>query len=82
MTGQHRQTLVSRGIWNSAIAAVSEHKMRAFLSTLGVVIGSASIVLVVSAGVTGSRYVVSQIEAVGANLAYAELTRTGGGTAG
>ena len=47
------------------------------LSTLGVTIGSAAIVLVVTAGLTGGRYVIDQIEGVGSNLTYAELMRTG-----
>ena len=42
-----------------------------FLTTLGVVIGSACIVLVVTVAVTGRRYVIGQIEGVGANLVYA-----------
>ena len=45
--------------------------LRAFLTTLGVVIGSACIVLVVTVAVTGRRVVLGQIEAVGANLVYA-----------
>jgi len=37
-----------------------------------VAIGSASIVLVVTAGLSGGRYVVAQIEGVGSNLVYAQ----------
>lgn len=40
---------------------------------LGVVIGSASIVLVVTVALAGKRYVIAQIEAVGSNLIYAGL---------
>jgi len=59
------------------LRALLAQKMRALLSTIGVVIGSASIVLVVTVGLTGGRYVMEQIQGVGANLAYAELKRTG-----
>lgn len=38
---------------------------------LGVVIGSACLVLVVTVGLTGKRYILRQIEGVGANLVYA-----------
>ena len=63
--------------WKIAVQALLAHKLRAALSTVGVVIGSASIVLVVTVGLTGGRYVIGQIEGVGANLVYAELMRTG-----
>ncbi len=57
--------------WRVAIEALWSNKLRAFLTTLGVVIGSACIVLVVTVAVTGRGYVIGQIESVGANLVYA-----------
>ena len=57
--------------WRVAIEALWSNKLRAFLTTLGVVIGSACIVLVVTVAVTGRRYVIGQIEGVGSNLVYA-----------
>src|SRR5919204_5491688 len=63
--------------WKIAARALLAHKLRAALSTVGVVIGSASIVLVVTVGLTGGRYVIGQIEGIGANLVYAGLMRTG-----
>jgi putative ABC transport system permease protein len=63
--------------WKIALQALLAHKLRAALSTIGVVIGSASVVLVVTVGLTGGRYVMAQIEGVGSNLVYAELMRTG-----
>ena len=54
-----------------AIEALWSNKLRAFLTTLGVVIGSACIVLVVTVAVTGRQYVIGQIEGVGSNLIYA-----------
>jgi putative ABC transport system permease protein len=58
--------------WKIAVEALLAYKLRAFLSTIGVAIGSASIVLVVTAGLSGGRYVVAQIEGVGSNLVYAQ----------
>ena len=58
--------------WKIAAEALLAYKLRAFLSTIGVAIGSASIVLVVTAGLSGGRYVVAQIEGVGSNLVYAQ----------
>jgi putative ABC transport system permease protein len=63
--------------WKISVNALSAHKTRTLLSTVGVVIGSASIVLVVTAGLSGGRYVLEQIEGVGSNLVYAERVRTG-----
>jgi putative ABC transport system permease protein len=57
--------------WRVAIEALWSNKLRAFLTTLGVVIGSACIVLVVTVALTGRGYVIGQIESVGANLIYA-----------
>jgi putative ABC transport system permease protein len=54
-----------------AVEALWSNKLRAFLTTLGVVIGSACIVLVVTVAVTGRQYVIGQIEGVGSNLVYA-----------
>src|SRR5689334_234481 len=57
--------------WRVALEALWSNKLRAFLTTLGVVIGSACIVLVVTVAVTGRRYVIDRIESVGSNLVYA-----------
>jgi putative ABC transport system permease protein len=57
--------------WRVAIEALWSNKLRAFLTTLGVIIGSACIVLVVTVAVAGRRYVIGQIEGVGSNLVYA-----------
>ncbi|HVA94838.1 MAG TPA: ABC transporter permease, partial [Candidatus Dormibacteraeota bacterium] len=59
--------------WMVALEALWANKVRAFLTTLGVIIGSACIVLVVTVALSGRRYVISQIEGVGSNLVYARL---------
>ncbi len=59
-----------------ALDALRSNKLRAFLTMLGVVIGSACIVLVVTVALTGKRYVIAQIESVGSNLVYAEYQRS------
>ena len=60
-----------------AIDALRGNKLRAILTSLGVIIGSASIVLVVTVALTGRKFVLSQIEATGSNLVWAELVRAG-----
>jgi len=60
-----------------AVAALKADKVKACLTTLSVLIGSASLVLVMTIAGTGKRYIVSRIEGIGANLAYATLNRNG-----
>jgi putative ABC transport system permease protein len=59
-----------------AVDALRANKVRAILTSIGVIIGSASIVLVVTVALTSRKYVISQIEAVGSNLVWAELVKT------
>jgi putative ABC transport system permease protein len=58
-----------------AIDALRANKVRAMLTSLGVIIGSASIVLVVTVALTGKKFVLSQIESVGANLVWVEMVQ-------
>ncbi len=60
-----------------AFWALAGDKLKASLTMLGVVIGSAAIVLVVTIASTGKVYMISQIEGIGADLAYATLNRNG-----
>ena len=59
-----------------SIDALRANKLRAVLTSLGVIIGSASIVLVVTVALTSRKFVISQIEAVGSNYVWAELVRS------
>jgi putative ABC transport system permease protein len=56
-----------------ALKSLAAEKLKASLTTLAVVIGSAAIVLVVAIGSTGESYIVSLIEGIGSNLTYATL---------
>jgi len=56
-----------------AIDALRANKLRAILTSLGVIIGSACIVLVVTIALTSQKYVIGQIEAIGSNMVYTEL---------
>ena len=58
-----------------AIDALRANKVRAILTSLGVIIGSASIVLVVTVALTSKTFILSQIESVGSNLVWAELVQ-------
>jgi putative ABC transport system permease protein len=50
--------------------------VRAVLTSIGVIIGSASIVLVVTVALTSQKFVISQIEAMGSNLVWVEMIKT------
>src|SRR5271170_5432243 len=47
-------------------------KMRFILTSLGMVIGTASLILVVTIGLTGKQYLLQQIQNVGSNMMVAE----------
>src|SRR6201990_1340755 len=61
-----------------AVEALRPNRPRAVLTSLGVIIGSASIVLVVTVALTSKRFVLQQIEATGSNLVWAEMVKTPG----
>src|SRR5277367_6492576 len=56
----------------SSIAALQANKFRAFLTALGLVIGNASVILVVTISLTSRDYILHAIEMVGSNLIIAQ----------
>ncbi len=64
-------------ILSFAFETFCSNKVRFLLTGLGMVIGTASLILVVTIGMTGKQYVVNQIQSIGANMIYAEYP--GGG---
>jgi len=60
-----------------AIDSFRQNRVRFALTALGMVIGTASLILVVTIGLTGKHYVLNQIQSIGANLIEAEYL--GGG---
>src|SRR5271165_561414 len=48
------------------------NKVRFMLTALGMVIGTASLILVVTIGMTGRQYALNQIQAIGTNEIWAE----------
>jgi putative ABC transport system permease protein len=55
-----------------AVDSFRANKVRFVLTALGMVIGTASLILVVTIGLTGKQYVLGQIQSIGANMVYAE----------
>src|SRR6266581_2336330 len=69
---RRRPTLCLGEILTFAYDTFSGNKVRFALTALGMVIGTASLILVVTIGLTGKQYVLNQIQSIGANLINAE----------
>jgi putative ABC transport system permease protein len=54
-----------------SIKALKANPVRSFLTGLGMVIGTASVILVVTISLTSRDYILEQIEGVGSNMIYA-----------
>jgi len=52
--------------------ALKANKVRSFLTALGLVIGNASVILVVTISLTSRDYILDQIQRIGSNLIYAQ----------
>ncbi len=71
-------------IFSFAYDTFVSNKVRFALTALGMVIGTASLILVTTIGLTGKQYLLNQIQAIGSNWIYAEyesggehITKTG-----
>jgi putative ABC transport system permease protein len=76
-TPSHPPKLVLSEILSFAYDTFCSNKVRFTLTALGMVIGTASLILVVTIGMTGKQYVLNQIQSIGANMIDAEYQ--GGG---
>src|SRR5580700_6463098 len=65
-------------IFSFACETFMSNKIRFALTALGMVIGTASLILVTTIGLTGKQYLLSQIQAIGSNWIYAEYESGGG----
>jgi putative ABC transport system permease protein len=66
------QKLALGEIMNFAYDTFCTNKVRFALTALGMVIGTASLILVVTIGMTGRQYALGQIQAIGTNEIWAE----------
>src|SRR5271165_3410674 len=55
-----------------SLQALKANKIRSFLTALGLVIGNASVILVVTISITSRDYILDQIRGIGSNLIYAQ----------
>ena len=68
------RTLVFREILAMGMDSLRADKLRAAMTALGMAVGTAALILVVTVALTGKRYVLTQIENVGTNVIWAEYS--------
>src|SRR5664279_938916 len=72
-----RRTMVLSEILKLAVDSFSSSKVRFAMTALGMVIGTASVILVVTIGMTGKQFILAEIQKIGTNSV--ELEYYGGG---
>ena len=63
-------------VWDTALRRFSTHPLQTWLTLAGLVMGTASLIFMVTLGLTGRGYVNEQIEGVGSRLVWASYTGT------
>jgi putative ABC transport system permease protein len=75
-----RRTMVLSEILKIALDSFRSSKLRFALTALGMVIGTASVIMVVTIGMTGKQFILGEIQKIGTN--DVELEYSGAGTVG
>jgi len=75
--GPHKPELVISESLRFAYDTFLTNRVRFLLTALGMMIGTASLVLVVTIGLTGKEYILDQIQGIGSNLVYASYAGAG-----
>jgi len=75
-----RRTMMLSEILKLAIDSFAASKLRFALTALGMVIGTASVILVVTIGLTGRQFILNEIQKIGTN--QVEVEYSGGGAVG
>lgn len=76
------QGLVFREILAIGAESLRTDKLRAAMTALSMAVGTAALILVVTVALTGRKYVLAQIEAVGTNVIWAEYSGVSSGPSG
>jgi putative ABC transport system permease protein len=74
LTEFSRERRIFGDILHLVIDTFRENRLRFLLTSIGMVLGTASLIWVVTIGLTGQRYVLNLIQNVGANLIWAEYS--------
>lgn len=72
VTAPRRFTIGFSEILNFAYDAFCSNKLQFTLTSLSMAVGTASVILVVTIGLTGKQYILRQIQSIGANMIYAD----------
>lgn len=75
-----KKTMVLSEILTLALDSFRANKVRFALTALGMVMGAASVILVVTIGLTGKQYAINLIQGIGANMIIADYQAGGTGT--
>src|ERR1700756_126114 len=73
-----RRTMLMSEILKLALDSFKASKLRFALTALGMVIGTASVILVVTIGLTGRQFILNEIQKIGTN--EVEIEYAGGGS--
>jgi putative ABC transport system permease protein len=80
LTETATKTMLFSEIVSIAVDSFRTSKVRFALTALGMIIGTASLILVTTIGLTGKQYVLNQIQAIGSNMIYAYYEAGGNAT--
>ncbi len=71
-TAPRRFTIGLHEILNFAYDAFCSNKLQFILTALAMAVGTASVILVATIGLTGKQYILRQLQAIGTNMIYAD----------
>ena len=77
-----RRTMVLSEILKLALDSFRASKVRFMLTALGMVIGTASVILVVTIGLTGKQFILNEIQKIGTNEVEVEYAGGGASSSG
>ena len=72
LTAQRRFTIGLGEILNFAYDAFCSNKLQFTLTSLAMAVGTASVILVATIGLTGKQYMLRQLQSIGTNMIYAD----------
>src|SRR3982751_6553908 len=71
LTASRRLTIGLSEILNFAYDAFSSNKLQFTLTALAMAVGTASVILVATIGLTGKQYILRQLQSIGTNMVHA-----------
>src|SRR6476661_11094890 len=72
VTAPRRFTIGLSEILNFAYDAFCSNKVQFSLTALAMAVGTASVILVATIGLTGKQYILRQLQSIGTNMIYAD----------